>query len=611
MKYCYFILFLLCYTIPASSQPADTVIIKSFYDRSLNFSEDKLDSLLWNAKWIENESRKIGFSRGKILSQRLYGLYNDLSGNYNAAIQYYLKTLAASREGHFTEYEISALSDLAIIYSEIKQPEKSLEVYRECLQLTEKRGEPAGIISGYSNIGAIYNMLDQTDSALLYLQRAKQLSQRYHHAESLPFIYNNTGNVYFKRKEFKKALEFFRLNKVLHEADSSQADLWIDYLNMGDCFTEMGEYDSAFAYVQESLDIAILLGSKSKEADSYALMAKFYERTNQYKKALDFQKKWYHLDTALVNESSSKTIAELQERFHASEREKQNQVLMAEVGKQKIRNTYLSFLTAGVIVIGLLVAVFLVVYRRANRKLKEVNLVIGKQKEKLAALNQEKNSLISIVSHDLSSPFASIDMWSQLLRNGVNLNTEQLQALEKIQHSAQNGERLIRNILEIERQGTTGKPLEIEETNISALIAHVVTQFQPNATAKQIVLQGPDPDDNIFLLTDQDLLRRIVENLVSNALKFTPAGRHVWVRLADAGKQVELKVIDQGLGIPEQEQKKLFTKYAQLSNQPTAGESSHGLGLSIVKRLVSELNGSISCTSEVGKGTEFLVFFPK
>jgi signal transduction histidine kinase len=380
---------------------------------------------------------------------------------------------------------------------------------------------------------------------------------------------------------------------------------------MGDCFTEMGEYDSAFAYVQESLDIAILLGSKSKEADSYALMAKFYERTAQYKKALDFQKKWYHLDTALVNESSSKTIAELQERFHASEREKQNQLLMAEVGKQKIRNTYLSFLTAGVIVIGLLVAVFLVVYRRANRKLKEVNLVIGKQKEKLAALNQEKNSLISIVSHDLSSPFASIDMWSQLLHNGKNLNAEQLQALEKIQHSAQNGERLIRNILEIERQGTTGKPLEIEETNISALIAHVVTQFQPKAAAKQIVLQGPEPDDNIFLLTDQDLLRRIVENLVSNALKFTPAGRYVWVRLADAGKQVELKVIDQGLGIPEQEQKKLFTKYAQLSNQPTAGESSHGLGLSIVKRLVSELNGSISCTSEVGKGTEFLVIFPK
>lgn len=597
--------------MPASAQPADTAFLKSLYDRSINFSEDKLDSILGYAKLIETQSKKIGFARGRILSQRLYGLYNDLSGNYNAAIQYYLNTLAASREGHFREYEISALSDLAIVYSEIKQPEKALEMYRQCLQLTEERGEVSGIISGYSNIGAIFNMLNEPDSALFYLHRARQLSQRHRHDESLPFIYNNTGNVYFKKKEYAKALEFFRLNKTLHDAEHSQADLWIDYLNMGDCFIETGNYDSARAYIQESLDIAILLGSRSKEADSYALLAKYYERTAQFKKALDFQKKWYQLDTALVNESSSKTIAELQERFHASEREKQNQLLMAEVGKQKIRNTYLSFLTGGAIVIGLLVATFLVVYRRANRKLKEVNLVIVKQKEKLALLNQEKNSLISIVSHDLSSPFASIDMWSQLLRKSENLNTEQLKAIEKIQHSAQNGERLIRNILEIERQGTTDKPLEIEETNISALLTHVVAQFQPRANAKQITLEGPDASADIFMFTDQDLVRRIVENLVSNALKFTPSGKKVLVRLADTGKQVELEVADQGLGIPAEEQKMLFTKYAQLSTQPTAGESSHGLGLSIVKRLVSELNGSISCNSELGQGTVFSVIFPK
>lgn len=598
-------------TLPARAQPADTAFVKTLYDRSINFSEDKLDSILWNARVIETRSAKIGFSKGRILSQRLYGLYNDLSGNYDSAIQYYLKTLEASRQDHLTEYEISALSDLAIAYSEIKQPEKALEVYRECLQLTENRGEVSGMISGYSNIGAIFNMLSEPDSALIYLQKANQLSHQYHHTESLPFINNNTGNVYFKKKEFKKAIEYFRLNKTVHEAENSQADLWIDYLNMGDCFIELGNYDSARAYVQESLDIAILLASKSKEADSYALMAKFYERTAQYKKALDFQKKWYQLDTALVNESSGRTIAELQEKFHASDRERQNQLLMAEVGKQKIRNTYLSFLAGGVIVIGLLVAAFLVVYRRANRKLKEVNLVIGKQKEKLALLNQEKNSLISIVSHDLSSPFASIAMWSQLLRNSENLDSDQQMALEKIQDSARNGERLIQRILEIEREGTPIKPLEIEETNLSALIAYVTALFQPKAAAKQIVLEGPDPDAGIFILTDQDMVRRIVENLVSNAIKFTAVGKHVWVRLKDEGQQTVLEVADQGPGIPAEEQHLLFVKYAQLSSKPTAGEISTGLGLSIVKRLVNELNGSVSCSSEEGKGTIFRVIFPK
>jgi len=107
------------------------------------------------------------------------------------------------------------------------------------------------------------------------------------------------------------------------------------------------------------------------------------------------------------------------------------------------------------------------------------------------------------------------------------------------------------------------------------------------------------------------LVHRIVENLVSNAIKFSPQGRNVWVAISEEGDMVHIKVRDEGQGIEEDELPLLFSKYSKLSSKPTAGEASTGLGLSIVKRIVEELNGKIYCESEAGKGSLFTVILKK
>jgi signal transduction histidine kinase len=610
LKYFFIILTVVVAFTEAAAMPSDTTSLKLLYDRVIGFSEEKLDSIKWYARFIEEESAAIGFSKGKILAIRLKGVHSDLTGNYEEAIGFFLYTLYAARDEHYVEYEISALSDLSIVYTEIKQPEKAKEVYLECLHLTEKTREKAELITGYGNIGAIYNMLNNTDSALYYLAAARRLCEAYNAVESLPFIYNNTGNTYFKRKDYARALEYFRLNENLHRTEQHDADLWVDYLNMGDCYIELKMYDSATKYCQTALDIAVSLQSKSKEADAYALMAKLYERLGQFKKALEFHKTWYTMDTALVNANSSRTIAEMQEKFHSRDRDKQNQLLTAQVGQEKLRNRYLRYQIIGAIVIGLLVGSLLLVYRKANLKLKEVNKVIVRQKEKLTALNQEKNALISIVSHDLSSPFASIAMWSNLIGNEENLKPDQKNALSKIRDSALHGENLIRRILDIERRGTSAVELELEETNLTELVIHIISDYTAAASAKLITLHPPE-QKLVYLMTDQALMRRILENLLSNAIKFSAAGKNVWVAIEETDHKVEVSVTDEGEGIAEADKKLLFTKYAQLNAKPTGGENSSGLGLSIVKRLVNELNGAIFFSSELGQGSSFRIQFEK
>lgn len=602
---------LFCFFNRAFPQIADTNTIKRLYDKSLGISEDRVDSILANAAFIEEQSEKLQYSKGRILAKRLRGLASEYSGNYQEAINHYLVTLDLARVEKSREYEIAALSDIAIVYSEIKQPQKAREVYLQCLKIALEQGEINTTISSYTNIGAIYNQLNQPDSALFFLNNALELSNRYNLNQTLPVIYNNTGNVYFRKKNFTRAIEYFRLNKQIHDSTGNKSDLWYDNLNIADCHLEAGLYDSATHYLDIALDISRQLKSRQKEADSYSLYTKLYEKLGRYKQAYTFQKKWYSLDTALVNETSGKTIAEMQERFNARDREKQNKLLVSEVDREKLKNKNLSLLVLAAFIIALLVGISLLIYRKANLRLQEVNFQIQKQKEKMAILNKEKNTLIGIVSHDLGAPLASIGMWSNLLAKEDNLTTDQQKALERIRASAQDGEKLIRNILEVEREGSKRERIELEETDIASYLNWIVGEFQGMADAKGIKLEFPDTVSGVFLLTDQAIFRRIIENLVSNAIKYTEPGKSVYVKLVNTDGHVEIIVEDEGLGIPESKQNLLFTPYANIGNRTTDGEASSGLGLSIVKRLVNELNGTIQYQLANQGGSVFKVRFGK
>ncbi len=592
------------------AQQADTNTIKNLYDISLDFSDDRVSELRANAAIIEEQSALTGFTKGRLLANRLKGLAEEYTGNYEEAIAYYLLTLNEARAGKWIEYEIAALSDLAIAYSEVKQYEKARDVYRQSLQLSLERGEVSSIISGLGNLGAIYNQLQQPDSALLFLEEGLRLSKAYNTSQSLSSIYNNLGNVFFKKKEYAKALNYFMTNKSLH-LGVDQVALWTDYLNLGDVYMELGRMDSARYYSEASLQLAKQLQSRSKEADSYSLLAKLHQRLGQYRQAYQYQQQWYQLDTALVNQESAAAIAEMQERFNARDREKQNQLLVAAVEKQKLQNRNLRSLSIAAVLILILISILLFVYRKTNRQLLTVNSVINRQKEALAELNQEKNNLMSIVSHDLSTPFSSIHMWSRLLEADEKLDPEQKKATLNIRRAAENGEQLIRQILEVERAGTAHEKLELEDTNLTDFLKHLAESFREQAREKQLSLETPDPEKPVYLLTDQTLLRRIIENLLSNAIKFSEPGQEIRILIQSDLETTDIIVEDNGPGISSDEQERLFTKYGRLSPRPTGGESSTGLGLSIVKRLASELNATLQYQGEPGKGSRFLVRFKK
>ncbi len=609
-KYCLLLILLHTYLVPFPQ--VDTNLLKKIYDRAINLNETKADSILYYADYIDAQSKTLHFGNGDILSIRLRGISAELKGDFEEAARYYLRSLGLARSLKSQIYISSALTDLGILYVNTNNPLKAKEFYLEAAKLPMEGKDVSEIERNYSNLGAIYNKLHEPDSALHYLKKADDIARPYSNQLDLSSLYNNIGNAYFAKKEWDKSLNFFRKNYEANLMDGNQEMLWYDCLNMADVYIEKGLFDSARKYLGLTEQITRQMNSKSKEVDVADLYAKFYARKGDYRKAYGYFERWRALDTARVNEETQDLITELQVRFNVKQKIQENKLLALELDRQRLRSRNITLFAFGLGMVALAVAVFFFLIRRSNKKLKEQNDLIQKQNDKLAELNAEKNSLISIVSHDLHGPITSIRMWNQILQTDAsNFNEEQKKALARIDSSAEHGERLIRNILDVEKAETNRHKLSLEHFDLKIFMEDVINAHQPMAQSKSINLKYDAEEKSVYILSDRHLVNRICENLLSNAIKFTPSGKSVWIAVSDARDAVHIRVRDEGVGIPKSELPALFSRYSNISSRPTAGESSTGLGLSIVKRLVEELNGFIQCESEPGHGTLFTVVLKK
>jgi signal transduction histidine kinase len=374
---------------------------------------------------------------------------------------------------------------------------------------------------------------------------------------------------------------------------------------MGDVMIERREFDSAKYWIDEAMRLAVGQRSRRKEADVYQLYAKYYDATGNYRRAFSALKQWNGIDTSLVNAETRQTILEMDERYKARQREQENKLLQSEVlaGTLRFRNLLIALCSIAVLAIA--TGVFLYRDRIKNRKLEQSNALIHAQNEKLADLNAEKNALISMVSHDLHTPFTTIQMWAQVLEaDNAPFTDDQRKAIDRIRKAAAGGDMLINRILDVESSDVNRKRIQLEPVELHALLHELARNVQPEAGKKQITLITGDIP-TITLLSDRQLLERAISNLLSNALKFSPAGGRVWLDAGVEPGEVQVRVRDEGPGISPEDQRKIFAQYTRADASPTGGEKSTGLGLFIVQRIMHELQGEVTCRSQPGQGAEF------
>ncbi len=237
---------------------------------------------------------------------------------------------------------------------------------------------------------------------------------------------------------------------------------------------------------------------------------------------------------------------------------------------------------------------------------------VAQLNRELGRMNAEKNEFMAAAAHDLRAPLAAVRGLAGQMRLGRMADPErQAKALSAIDDLSGRMLEVVNNYLGEHALESGTLPVRLEQVDLRKVISEAAARHGPAAQAKEQQVLAP-AGGAMWARTDASLLGQVLDNYLSNALKFSPRGATVRLGLAeakDAGR-VRVEVIDAGPGISAEDRAKLFRKYSHSAARPTGGESSHGIGLAVTKRVAEAMGAQVGCDSEPGAGASFWVALP-
>lgn len=545
-------------------------------------------------------------------------------GDFVGSYPYWVKARELVEKN--TSAESKVLTEIAAVYMEMNRPDEASKYNLEALAVAQAAGDRLREAIVRANLAILYHKLDYGDLALQYatesLEVSRQIDDIYGCAHALNLLGTIWGGLC---NDHEKAIECFQQGVAIAEehklmpigallfVNMAEAHLRLGNTEMGaTCLTEAGERfqlhsgrflgaflhylgvcgncellqgntDQALYYGGEVLNGATAIRRNEQIFQAHDLLAQTYARRGDFEKALEHFRQFHTVKQKVFNEEAQRKMQLLTVEYDV-ERTKAAQALAEKEGEiVRLKNEELSI---------------------ALQDVRALN-------EKLVELNNEKNEMLEIVAHDLKSPLAGIRMVSALLKEHHNKMPEEelVQQLEGIEQTSERILRIAANWLDVHAIESHTIYTSDEEIDVSAIVRRVADSYTAEAARKQIALRV-ECANQFITRGNVEALQQVVDNLISNALKFTPVGKNVWVRTALNGNTIAIEIEDEGPGIAEADRKKMFGKYGRLSAQPTGGESSTGLGLWIVHKIVESLSGTISCRSEVGMGATFVVELP-
>ena len=250
--------------------------------------------------------------------------------------------------------------------------------------------------------------------------------------------------------------------------------------------------------------------------------------------------------------------------------------------------------------------------RLKSEELERANAALTQTNAELETFNREKNEFMGIAAHDLKNPLGAIRGYAEMIEEDAGeLPPDEIAAYAgKIKSSANLMFDLVSNLLDVNRIERGQMQATLSPCDVWECAARSAENFRARAEAKRIelLLDGGRPAP---ARADAGQLAQVLDNLISNAIKYSPPGKRVFVRSWEQDGRVRVEVRDEGPGLTPEDHQRLFTTFARLSAKPTAGEHSTGLGLAIVKRLVEQMQGRVWCESQAGRGAAFIIELPR
>ncbi|MEP2026904.1 MAG: tetratricopeptide repeat-containing sensor histidine kinase [Reichenbachiella sp.] len=535
-------------------------------------------------------------------------------------------------------------NSLAIVYDEMGLYPEALGYYLKAYEIIENKDDKDAKMILANNLGTIYHEIGKNEEAKNYFAQGMEMARAANYKQDEAMILNNLSILYTEEGDTLGALKLIRKAHEIQMNEGLNCDLAYSFEGLGEVMTWQKKYDSAKYYYSKAMNWANkceMTGSQTsilrnmgllalklrKSTEGVALLNKslklgekagylsemqettkelyiFYNTIGDHKSALKYHQLYSSLKDSLFNSQSTEKIARMTAEFdfrrEVESLEYQQMADEMRLNEQlRQKESYQNSILV-VLVLTLLLAA----------TLGRSYYLVQNHNKKLTALNEEKNTLMGVVAHDLRSPLNNIKGLMSLVKmENASLSPEQSHYFHLVDDTMERMRDMIDRVLDVSVVEDMKVNLNLKKVDLGQSMNFVGGNFELLASKKSIKIHCNIETEKHFIFADYNYLLQVIENLVSNAIKFSESGKNIFLNVFQEEGNETMIIRDEGPGISEEDQKRLFTKFQKLSAKPTDNEQSTGLGLSIVKKFVDAMDAEIRCESEVGKGTSFIIRF--
>lgn len=614
--------------------------------------QGQLDQAIDNLIQATEVFYQVGDSVSTISPMMNMASIHEAKGDIQASMEFNQKALGMAVKFERRRYEGIARNNLGNNYKFFGDLPNASDQYLKSLAIVEEIGNTYGAISTLNNLGLLYSENDDYTIALDYLNRGLEMARSNGQLEGEAQSLSNLGTTYAAQKDYPKALESYQ--QALKIITDNQITFIIPYhlLQIGKTYMEMGQLEAAEKNILDGLTMAFEVGREEDIIDGHLSASQLYQKQGKWSPALSEAKKglkiaeqsgyaeftanlagqlvslYKHfgqgenalamyelqdkLQDSLYNEENTRSLIrqEIQYRYRqdALQDSLANANLLAVQEAKVQRRNLISYFLLGILFLTLVSGGFILSRYRLIRQQKQIIQEEKNKSEaaysKLREVDESKSRFFTNISHEFRTPLTVISGMSERLQGNDK-------AKGLIQRNTNHLLQLINQILDLRKLESGQLKTHFIQADVSKYLRYILESFHSLAASKNISLEFYSDTEPLDLDFDPEKLLRIVSNLLSNALKFTPEGGEVMLQLIKTPNHFQFSVQDTGAGIPESKLPYLFDRFYQVDGTSTRSGEGTGIGLTLVKELVELMSGKISVQSEYGKGSSFTVTLPK
>jgi len=546
-------------------------------------------------------------------------------GDYTAAEVCYLDAQHLAEDLHDDLLLTRVLNGRGVVARHQKIFDQSEHHFRAALALAEKNDLDDLRLQIRNNLAILLYDQHRFDESRPLLLENLRVHTAANNRRSMANALINLGSLENTAKNPAGALPFFEQALALRLELGVPRHIASARMAVATTLARLGRGEEALAQLRLAAPVV-------EKVDSHEILGNFYSAYSEaaaaagdYRAALDYQRKAQSENDTVASENTAKTIAELRERFDAEKRQRQIAELKAAQQKKdaelvateaELSRTRAERIgLAGLLVLGLTAAIAIISRQRAlTRAERLIHAETRRARDAAEEATALKSRLLDLASHDLKAPLVGAMLTAETIADESADRPEIARLARALHGESQRLLALVQDLLDGSAAEAGRLTLARTPVDLAALARDVAAAFTERAAQKQQRLEVLAAIDGEPATIDGDAarLRQVLENLVSNALKFSPAGTttHLAVRGGTVGS-VRLEVRDEGPGLTAEDRAGLFQRFRRLSAAPTGGESSSGLGLALARDLVVAHGGRLDVESEPGKGATFYAEFPR